>query len=110
MPSTLSFYFFLGGLACGSDWESNSSTISSRSIAVKSRISRKISLGSTSITLGILGKNSGIAKEELGFWSFGDLVAPTGLTFNFGDSSQAPANGDFGPLSQELYVLGNILE
>jgi hypothetical protein len=38
------------------------------------------------------------------------LVVPIGLTFDFGDSCQAPTNGDFGPLSKKLYDLGNILE
>ncbi len=38
------------------------------------------------------------------------MVAPTRLTLDFGDLGQAPTNGDFGPLSKELYNLGNILE
>jgi hypothetical protein len=87
-----------------------SSTISSKSITIKSWISGRTSSGSTSITLGILRRTLGVAKEELGFWSYRDLVVPSRLTFNFGNSSQALTNGNFGPLSKELYDLGNILE
>jgi hypothetical protein len=94
----------------GINWEFDNFTISSRSIVVKSRISGKISSCYTSIALRISWRTSGIAKDELGFWSFGDVVAPTRLTFNFGDLGQVPTNGNFGPLSKELYDLGNILE
>jgi hypothetical protein len=77
MPSTPSFYFFLRGLDC----EFDSSAISPRFIVVKLRISRRISLGFTSITSR---RTSNIAKEDLGFLNFRDLVAPTRLTFNLG--------------------------
>jgi hypothetical protein len=110
MPSTPTFFFFPRGSAWGSNWEFDSSTISLRFIAIESRISGRISLKSTSITLGILGRTSSITKEDLRFWSFRDLIAPTWLTFDSQDSSQAPINGDFGPLSKELYDLRNILK
>ncbi len=110
MPSTPYFSFFPGGLAWGLDLESNSSTISSKSIAVESRISRRISSVFTSITLRIWGRNSGNAKKELGFWSSKDLVTPIRLKLNYGNSGQTPINGNFGTLSKELYDLGNILE
>jgi hypothetical protein len=105
MPSTPSFYFFPKGSTWGSNWEFDSSTISLRFIIVESWISRRISLKSTSITLGILGRTSGITKEELGFWSFRDLVVSIRLTFNSQYSSQAPINGDFGPLSKSYMTL-----
>ncbi len=57
-----------------------------------------------------MGKSSRIAKEKLGFWSSKDLVVPIGLTFDSKDSGQAPASGNFGPLSKKLYNLGNISE
>jgi hypothetical protein len=38
-------------------------------------------------------------KKKLGFWSFKDLIALIGLTFDYGDSSQAPISGNFSPLS-----------
>jgi hypothetical protein len=38
------------------------------------------------------------------------MVAPIGLTFNSMDSNQAPTSGNFGPLSKELYNIGNILK
>ncbi len=109
MPSTLSLCFFLRGSAWGSNWEFDRSTISTRFIAIELGISKRISSRFTSITLGILGRTSSIAKEKLGFWSYGDVVVPIGLTFNFGDLSQTLLSGDFGPLSKELYNLGNIL-
>jgi hypothetical protein len=56
------------------------SRISSRFIVVESNISGRISSRSTSITFRILGRTLGITKEELRFWNFRDLVAPTGLT------------------------------
>jgi hypothetical protein len=65
-------------------WEFDSCTISSRFIVIKLKISRKISLRSTSIALRILRRISSIAKKELGFWSFEDLVAPNGLAFDYG--------------------------
>jgi hypothetical protein len=34
------------------------------------------------------------------------MVAPTGLTFDYGDSCQVPTSGNFGPLSKELMTLG----
>jgi hypothetical protein len=71
MQSTTSFYFFLGGSTWGSNWEFDSSTISSRSIAIKLGISYRTSLGTTSITLGIPMRTLGIAKEELGFGALG---------------------------------------
>jgi hypothetical protein len=110
MPSTIIFYFFVGGSTWGSNWEFDNFTISSKSIAIELGISHKISLGSTSITLRILGRTLGIAKKELGFWSFGDVFPPIGLTLDFGDSGQALVNGDFGPLAEELYDLGNRLQ
>jgi hypothetical protein len=110
MQSTTSFYFFLGGSTWGSNWEFDSSTISSRSIVINLGISYTTSLGTTSITLGIPRRMLGIAKEELGFWNFGDVIAFVGLTFDFGDSGQARVSGNFGPLSEELYNLGNILK
>jgi hypothetical protein len=110
MPSTPTCFFLPRGSAWGSNWEFDSSTISLRFIAIESRISGRISLKSTSITLGILGRTSSITKEDLRFWSFRDLIAPTWLTFDSQDSSQAPINGDFGPLSKELYDLRNILK
>jgi len=57
-----------------------------------------------------LGRTLGITKEELTFWNFGDLVVLIGLTLDFGDSSQTLVSGNFGPLLEELYNLGNILE
>jgi hypothetical protein len=57
-----------------------------------------------------LGRTSHIAKEKLGFWSSRDLVIHIKLTFDYGDLGQALVSGDFGPLSKELYDLGNILE
>jgi len=110
MPSTPNFSFFPRGLAWGLDLESNSSTLSSKFIAIESKISRRTSLGFTSITLRIWGRNSGNAKKELGFWSSKDLVTPTRLKLNSGNSGQTPVNGDFGALLEELYDLGNILE
>jgi hypothetical protein len=106
MPSTPSFCFFPRGSYC----EFDSATISPRFIVVKLRISRRTSLRFTSITSWILGRTSNIAKEDLGFWSPRDLVAPIGLTFDFGDLGQVLVSGDFGPLLRELYDLGNILE
>jgi len=106
MSSTLSLCFFLRGSAWGLNWEFDSSTISTRFIAVELRISKRTSLGFTSITLGILGRISSIAKEELGFWSYGDVVVPIGLTFNFGDLSQTLFSGDFGPLQRNYTTLG----
>jgi len=78
-------------------------------MVVELGISERISSGCTLITLGISRRTSGVAKEELGFWSFGDVVAPIRFTFDFGDSTQALVSDNFGPLSKELYDLGNIL-
>jgi hypothetical protein len=49
-------------------------------------------------------------KRRIRVLELWDLVAPTRLTFDYGDSSQVLVNGNFGPLSKELYDLGNILE
>ncbi len=38
------------------------------------------------------------------------MVIHIKLTFDYGDLGQALVSGDFGPLSKELYDLGNILE